>query len=305
MVKLLEGKCAVVTGGGRGQGREIALAMARQGVKLIVNDLGGAIDGTGSDRSPADDVVAEIKKEGGTAIANYDTVADFTAAENIITTCVENYSRIDILVNCAGIGGRRPEKFWETRKEDWDTVITTNLNGTFNTCRHALARMVKQGTGRIMNFSSPAWLGIGANAYTASKGAVVSLSKGIAHQMAFEGYGITCNSIIPIADTRMSPRRGGEIWERSYKAGLITRQIYEESSDPPGPEHIPAIVLYLATDEAAIINGQVIGASRGRVALYSWPTEVKGLYKEGVWTMEELIKFMPTTLIQGLQTARG
>ncbi|MEE8414433.1 MAG: SDR family NAD(P)-dependent oxidoreductase [Dehalococcoidales bacterium] len=305
MVKLLDGKCAVVTGGGRGQGREIALAMARQGVKLIVNDFGGAVDGSGSDRAPADDVVAEIKKEGGTAIANHDTVADFTAAENIITACVENYGRIDILVNCAGIGGRRPGKFWETSKEDWDTVIATNLNGTFYTCRHALAHMVKQGTGRIINFSSPAWLGMGASAYTASKGAVVSLSTGIAHLMTFEGYGITCNSIIPIADTRMSPRRGGEIWERFYKAGLITRQIYEESSDPPGPEHIPAVVLYLATDEAAKVNGQVIGASRGRVALYSWPTEVKGLYKEGVWTLEELMKSMPATLLQGLQTARG
>lgn len=305
MGKLLDGKCAVITGGGRGQGREIALAMARQGAKVIVNDLGGAVDGTSSDHAPADDVVAEIKKEGGRAIANHDSVADFSAAENIIAACIENYGRIDILVNCAGIGGRRPEKFWETSKEDWDTVIAVNLNGTFNTCRHALAQMVKQGTGRIINFSSPAWLGMGASAYTASKGAVVSLSTGIAHLMTFEGYGITCNSIIPIADTRMSPRRGGEIWERFYQAGLITRQIYEESSDPPGPEHIPAVVLYLATDEAANINGQVIGASRGRVALYSWPTEIKGLYKDGIWTPEELMELIPTTLIQGLQTKRG
>ncbi|MEE8413565.1 MAG: SDR family NAD(P)-dependent oxidoreductase, partial [Dehalococcoidales bacterium] len=120
MVKLLEGKCAVVTGGGRGQGREIALAMARQGIKLIVNDLGGAVDGTGSDSAPAEEVVTEIKKEGGTAIANHDSVADFTGAANMIAACVENYGRIDILVNCAGIGGRRPEKFWETSKEDWD-----------------------------------------------------------------------------------------------------------------------------------------------------------------------------------------
>ena len=305
MAKLLEGKCAVVTGGGRGQGREIALALARHGVKVVVNDLGGSIDGTGSDRAPADEVVSEIKKEGGDATANYDSVADFSSAENIINSCVENYGRIDILVNCAGIGGTRPGNFWETKYEDWDRVIVTNLNGTFNTCRHALGHMVKQGGGRIMNFSSPAWLGMGASAYTASKGAVVSLSKGIAHQMIFDDYKITCNAIIPIADTRMSPRRGGEIWERFYKAGLITRQIFEESADPPGPEHIPAVILYLAMDEAANINGQVIGASRGRVALYSWPTEIKGLYKEGVWTVEELIKLMPGTLIQELQSARG
>ncbi len=295
MAKVLEDKCAVITGGGRGQGREIALAMAHQGVNIVVNDLGGEVDGTGSDRTPADEVVAQIKKSGGTAVASYDTVADFAAAENIINTCLENFGRIDILVNCAGIGGRRGGQFWETSKEDWDTVIAVNLNGTFNTCRHALAFMVKQRTGRIINFS----------AYTASKGAIVSLTIGIAQQMMLEGYGITCNAIVPIADTRMSPRRGRAMYERLYQAGLMTRQLYEESCDPPGPEHILPIVLYLATDEAANINGQIFGASRGRVALYSWPTESKGLYKEGVWTLDELVKRIPTTLAQGLQMARG
>ena len=279
--------------------------MARRGIKVVVNDLGGEVDGTGSNRTPADEVVDSIKKEGGKAVANYDDVADFAAAENIIDACVSNFGRIDILVNCAGIGGRRAEHFWETSKEDWDRVIAVNLNGTFNTCRHALARMVGQGTGRIMNFASPAWLGMMASAYTASKGAVVSLTLGIAQVLEFEGYAITCNAIIPIADTRMTPRRGGDMWLKWYQAGLITRQVYEESTDPPGPEHVPAVVLYLATDEAASITGQVIGASRGRVALYSWPTEIRGLYKDGVWTLEELVERMPSSLVQGLQRARG
>jgi NAD(P)-dependent dehydrogenase (short-subunit alcohol dehydrogenase family) len=305
MANLLAGKCAVITGGGRGQGREIALEMAKRGVEVVVNDLGGATDGTGADRAPADEVVADIKKAGGAAVANYDSVADFTQAENIINTCVKSFGKIDILVNCAGIGGKRAASFWETNKEDWDTVIAVNLNGTFNTCRHALAFMVKQKTGRIINFSSPAWLGNGASAYTASKGAVVSLTMGIAQILALEGYEITCNALVPIAETRMSPRRGRANWERLYQAGLINRQIYEESSDPPGSEHIAALVLYLATDEAANINGQILGASRGRVALYSWPTEVKGLYKEGVWTLEELVQRIPTTLAQELKKARG
>ncbi|OGO39804.1 MAG: hypothetical protein A2147_00015, partial [Chloroflexi bacterium RBG_16_57_8] len=272
MIGSLGGKCAVITGAGRGQGREIALAMARQGVKIVANDLGGAADGTGSDRGPADEVVAEIVKAGSAAIADYHSVADFGGAEEIIDLCVRTFGRIDILVNCAGIGGRRPQHFWETGKEDWDAVIAVNLSGTFNTCRHALSHMVKRKTGRIINFSSPAWLGNGASAYTASKGAVVSLTMGIAQQMALEGYDITCNAIVPIADTRMSPKRGRETWERLFRAGLITRQICEESSNPPTPEHIPGIVLYLAADESANVNGQVLGASRGRVALYSWPT---------------------------------
>ncbi len=305
MAGLLEEKCAVITGGGRGQGREIALAMAECGAKVVVNDLGGETDGSGSDRTPSDEVAAEIIKKGGKAISDYNDVSDFDAAADIISTCIKEFGRIDILVNCAGIGGKKAGHFWETAKEDWDKVIAVNLNGTFNTCRHALAYMVKQNSGRIINFSSPAWLGMAASAYAASKGAVVSLTVGIAQQMALEGYGITCNAIIPVAETRMSPRRGGDIWKRLYDAGLITKQICDESSDPPGPEHVVAAVLYLATDESSNINGQVIGASRGRVALYSWPTEINGLYKDGVWTPEELIKLFPATLARNLQKRRG
>ena len=301
----LNGKNALITGAGRGQGREIALAMAREGARIIVNDLGGAADGTGADRSPADDVVSEIVKMGGTAFSNYGSVADFDAAASMVSDCVTKLGSIDILVNCAGIGGKRAPHFWETAKQDWDTVIGVNLSGTFNTCRHALGFMVKQNAGRIINFSSPSWLGNGAGAYTASKGGVVSLTMGIAQTMAVEGYHITCNALVPIADTRMTPKRGRDSWQRLYNAGLITKQIFEESCDPPGPEHIPAIVLYLATDEAANINGQVLGASRGRVALYSWPTEVKGLYKDGVWTLEELTRLVPGSLDRDIKKAAG
>jgi NAD(P)-dependent dehydrogenase (short-subunit alcohol dehydrogenase family) len=303
MLVSLEEKCAVVTGAGRGQGREIALTMARRGVKVVVNDLGGEKDGTGADHSPADGVVAEIVKAGGTAVADYHSVADFAGAQAMVDLCVSSFGQIDILVNCAGIGGRMRGPFWETTKEDWDTVMNVNLNGTFNTCRHALGHMVKQKKGRIINFSSPAWLGHGPGAYTASKGAIVSLTTGLAMYTAMDGYDITCNTIVPIAETRMSPRGPG--WERLYRAGLVTKQIWLESSDPGGPEHIPGIVLYLASAEAANINGQIFGASRGRVALYSWPTEIKGLYKDGVWTPEELAKMVPATLAQDMKTARG
>ncbi len=305
MADLLRDKCAVVTGGGRGQGREIALAMAREGVKVVVNDLGGGVEGIGSDQAPADEVTAEINRAGGTAVANYDNVADFNAAKNIIDDCVNNFGRIDILVNCAGILGRIRTPFYEIDKEDWDRVMAVNLHGTFHTCRHALRFMMTQKTGRIINFSSPAWLGMRATAYAASKGAVVSMTVGIAQQMILEGYEITCNAIVPIAETRMSPRAGGEFFKRLYQEGLINQQLCEESCDPPGPEHIPPVVLYLATDEAVNINGQVIGASRGRVALYSYPSEIKGLYKDGLWTLEELVDRVPATFAQGLQRMKG
>jgi NAD(P)-dependent dehydrogenase (short-subunit alcohol dehydrogenase family) len=187
MDSLLAGKCAVVTGAGRGQGREIALAMAIQGVKVVVNDLGVAMDGSGFDRSPADQVAAEINQVGGTAIADYSNVADFDAADRIISTCVTNFGKIDILVNCAAITGKPVANFWEVDKANWDEVIAVNLNGTFNMCRHALARMTKQKTGRIINFSSPSWLGNMAGAYTASKGAIVSFSVGLAQELELGG----------------------------------------------------------------------------------------------------------------------
>ncbi len=305
MSGLLQGKRAVITGAGRGQGREIALAMAQEGVRVVVNDLGGATDGTGADHGPADDVAAEIKKTGGTAVPSYDSVADFDGAERIVTTCVDAFGGIDILVNCAGIGAPSKVPFWETDKETWDRLIAVNLTGTFNTCRHAAGHMVKQGHGRIINFSSPAWLGMVAGGYSASKGGVVSLTTALSQMFEMDGHAVTCNTIIPIADTRMSPRRGAAYHTRQYEAGLLGRQLYEESVDPPGAEHIPAVVLYLASDEAADVNGQVIGASRGRVALYSRPKEAKGLYKDGVWTLDELVRRFPSSLGQDLPKTVG
>ena len=307
MAKLLEGKCAVVTGGGRGMGRETCLLFAQHGAKVVVNDLGGGIQGGGADRAPADEVVAEIKKNGGEAAANYNDVSDFSAAGDIINTCIHNFGKIDILVNVAGIGDKREGEFWEMSRETWDQVIGVNLNGTFNTIRHALPHMVKQQWGRIINFSSPSWLGCGgASAYTAAKAGVSGLTMGLATTLGLKGFkNITCNSIVPIADTRMSPRRGVERWQALFKAGQITRQIVTESCDPPGPEHTPPMIVYLATEDAANITGQMIGTSRGRVALYSWPTEIKGLYKEGLWTPEELVKLVPRTLAQDLKTAKG
>jgi NAD(P)-dependent dehydrogenase (short-subunit alcohol dehydrogenase family) len=193
----------------------------------------------------------------------------------------------------------------ETAKEDWDKVINVNLTGTFNTCRHATGHMVKQKKGRIINFASPAWLGMIATAYGASKGGVVTLTTALSLLFTTQSLDITCNSIIPIADTRMSPKRGAAGHTRQYEAGLLTEQIFRESVDPPAPEHIPAAVLYLATDEASYITGQVIGASRGRVAVYSRPTELKGLYKDGVWTLEELVRHFPSSLGQDLPRKLG
>jgi NAD(P)-dependent dehydrogenase (short-subunit alcohol dehydrogenase family) len=305
MVKLLEGKCAVVAGGGRGLGREVALALAHHGANVIVNDLGTELNGTNPNPGPADEVAAEIRKTGGAAVANFSSVSDFAGAQNIINTCIREFGKIDILVNCATIA--RGGQIWETSEQDSDAVLAVTLKGTINTCQHALVAMRKQGTGRIINFASPSWLGVtGADAYTAAKGGVVSLTRGIASRMKLEGHKITCNAIAPIGGTRLnqmrldSPEIWREMWDKYYQAGIIDQQLYEDTIEPADPKEIPPIVCYLATDQAESINGRVFGATKGRIALYSEPQEIRGIYKDGIWTLEELIKLIPRTLSRGI-----
>jgi NAD(P)-dependent dehydrogenase (short-subunit alcohol dehydrogenase family) len=297
-MKILEGKCAVIAGGGRGIGREIALAMAHHGAKVVVNDFGTELNGSNPSPATADEVVDAIRKAGGTAVPCFASVADFTAAKGIIEICIQNFGRIDILVNCATIA--RGGQIWETSEEDSDAVMGVTLKGTLNTCTHALKAMMKQTTGRIINFTSPSWLGVtGADTYTAAKGAVVSLTRGIASRMKLEGYKITCNAIAPVARTRLNTSVP-QMWVPLLKAGIMNQQLFEDSANPPPPEEIAPIVCYLATDQAENVSGKVFGASRGRIALYSEPKEIKGIYKDGVWTLEELMTLFPKSLGQDI-----
>jgi NAD(P)-dependent dehydrogenase (short-subunit alcohol dehydrogenase family) len=297
----LEGKNVVVTGAGRGIGRAIALALASEGAKVVVNDPGVSRAGAGSDVAPADEVVAEIKRGGGTAIANYDSVADFTAAERIVKSCVDRFGRIDILVNCAGI--LRDRMVFNISEEEWDMVLNIHLKGTFNMCRHASRLMREQRGGRIINTTSDAWRGsTGQSNYCAAKGGIVSFTRAIARDLG--RYGVTCNCIAPLAATRMTmDEELKAMAKKSVEAGAITEDKYKEFLDMPGPEFVAPAVVYLATEEAANINGQVIGCGGGRVALYSEPVEIKGIYrdykKEGPWTVDELIRLVPGTLLAG------
>lgn len=296
-----EGKNAVVTGAGRGIGMTIALALASEGAKVVVNDPGVSRAGTGSDMAPADEVVAEIKKGGGTAIANYDSVTDFTAAERIVKSCVDSFGRIDILVNCAGI--LRDRMVFNISEEEWDMVLNIHLKGTFNMCRHASRLMREQKSGRIINTTSDAWRGsMGQCNYCAAKGGIVSFTRAIARDLG--RYGVTCNCIAPLAATRMTmDEELKAVAKKAAEAGAMTEDQYKEFLDMPGPEFVAPAVVYLATEEAANINGQVIGCGGGRVALFSDPVEIKGIYrdykKEGPWTVDELIRLVPGTLLVG------
>jgi len=296
MAKHLEGKSAVVTGAGRGIGRAVSLELAKHGAKVVVCDLGGSKSGEGADAGPAQHVVEEIKKAGGTAIANGENVTDFAAAERIIKACVDNFGKIDILVNCAGI--LRDRMTFNMTEQEWDAVIAVHLKGMFNMCRHASKLMREQKWGRIVSTTSDAWRGApGQGNYSAAKGGIVSLTYTLAGELG--KYNCTVNAIAPIAATRMT--MDDEVkarFTRAYESGMMNKEQYEEVMNMPGPEYVSPIVAYLCSEEGKILNGKVIGVQGGRVAVYSRPYEIAGLYrdakKQGPWTVDELARLAPT-----------
>ena len=294
----LDGKNAVVTGAGRGIGREIALALAAEGARVIVNDVGVERDGKGSSTTPADEVVQLIKDGGGEAIANYESVADHAAAERIIRACVEKFGRIDILCNLAGIA--REHMVFNLTEEEWDSVIAVHLKGTFNCTKFACIQMREQKGGRIINTTSEAWRGtVGQANYGAAKGGIVSFTRSVAREMA--KYGVTCNAICPGAATRMTLSEEVKAgFQKRYEAGLITKERLDLVLNMPGPEFVPPIVVYLATDEASYISGKVFGCGGGLITLYSEPEPTKSIdkdyTKEGPWKLDELMELIPKKL---------
>ncbi|MBW1887517.1 MAG: SDR family NAD(P)-dependent oxidoreductase, partial [Deltaproteobacteria bacterium] len=288
----LKGKNAIVTGAGRGVFREIAFAVAAEGARVLVVDPGVTRGGDGPDIAPAEEVVQEIKNKGGEATACFESVAEFDTAEKIIKTCVDTYGRLDILINGAGI--LRERMIFNMSEDDWDAVLTVHLKGTFNMCRHASALMRAQKYGRIVNCTSDAyrWGSVGQSNYSAEKGGIVSFTRSIARELG--RYDITCNVIAPLAATRMTLDQGViSGMKKRFQKGLISEEQYEEMINMPGPEFVAPMVVYLATDEAANINGQVFGAGGGRIARYSWPEDIAGIYKDhekdGPWQLEDII----------------
>jgi NAD(P)-dependent dehydrogenase (short-subunit alcohol dehydrogenase family) len=218
-----DGRVAVVTGAGGGLGREYALLLAKRGCKVVVNDVGGAVDGTGSDATPAMKVVNEIKEMGGEAVPNYDSVADWEGAQNIIKTAIDNFGRIDILINNAGI--LRDKSFLKMELEDYHKVLEVHLNGTFYCCKAAWPYMREQNYGRIVSASSAA--GVYGNFGQANYGAAKMGIVGLMHVLKQEGakYNIMCNVIVPIAGTRMTatvmPPNLVEILKPEYVAPMV------------------------------------------------------------------------------------
>ena len=282
----LKGKVAIVTGAGRGIGRGEVLALASEGAKIVVNDLGGARDGTGASTSPADEVVAEIKKLGGEAVANHDSVTTMQGGENIVKTAIDSFGKVDILVNNAGI--LRDRMLFNISEEDWDLVLKVHLYGHFHTIRAVSPFFRQQRYGRIINTSSIAGLyatTYGQANYGAAKEGIVGLTRKVARDMG--RYGVTCNCIRPNAGTRLTL---SDEMRKTWPKSAI------EMLEQMKPEDIAPLVVWLASDEAANVNGRVFYVETGRVGLYSEPVLEKQLAKVSGWTIDELFMFMPVTM---------
>jgi NAD(P)-dependent dehydrogenase (short-subunit alcohol dehydrogenase family) len=289
----LKGKVAVVTGAGGGIGRGESMALAFEGAKVVVNDLGGTASGTGHSTSPADKVVDEIKKAGGEAVANYDSVTTAAGGESIIKTAIDKFGRLDILVNNAGI--LRDKMVFNMTEDDWDLVMKVHLYGHFFTTRVACAIFREQKSGRIINTSSVAGLGLtfGQANYGAAKEGIVGFTRQVSRDMG--RYGVTCNAIRPNAGTRMT--LSDELKAAWKRAGRESAIAYMEKMDP---NDIAPLVVWLASDMAANVNGRTFFVETGKVAIYSELVEEKAILKMGGWTIDELFDYMPTTLAAGL-----
>jgi NAD(P)-dependent dehydrogenase (short-subunit alcohol dehydrogenase family) len=265
MPRLLEGKVAIVTGAGRGIGREEALLMAQHGAKVVVNDLGAHFDGTGASTSPAQEVVNEIKKAGGEAVANGDSVSDFKAAKRIIECATDTFGRLNIVVNNAGI--LRDRMIFNMNEDDWDAVIAVHLKGTFNMSRHACEywrEEHKKGNvlnGRIINTSSDSGLlgNVGQTNYGAAKAAVALLAITMDREMG--KYGVTCNAIAPVARTRLT------VEATPSTAALMGGEVKEGEFDVFSPRNVAPLVAWLASDDAKDVHGEVFRVGGGTVWL--------------------------------------
>jgi NAD(P)-dependent dehydrogenase (short-subunit alcohol dehydrogenase family) len=258
MSRLCEGRIAIVTGAGRGIGREHALSLAAHGAKVVVNDLGGAVDGSGSDLSPAEQVVAEIEAMGGEAVANADNVADWEGAQRLVNTAVDAFGDLHALINNAGI--LRDRVLANMTEEEWDAVINVHLKGTFAPSRWAVAywrERAKSGepvSGRIINTTSVSGIygNPGQTNYGAAKAGIAAFTTIAALEVA--RYGVTVNAVAPVALTRMTE-------------GLGPAPETDEEREMRSPRWIAPIATWLASEESAGVTGRVFEASGQMLAV--------------------------------------
>ena len=282
---MLKGKAAVITGAARGIGREIAMLMASLGARVVVNDYGGSEMGGGEAAAPADEVVSEIKKAGGEAVANYDSVASMAGGQSIIKTCVSAFGRVDIVVNNAGI--LRDRMIFNMSEEEWDAVINTHLKGTFAVTRAAAPIMREQKWGRVINMTSTSGLigNVGQANYAAAKLGILGLTKVTALDMA--RYNVTANCISPFAWTRMIGTIPTETETQKARVEKIKRM---------SPAHIAPMAAFLASDAAKDVTGQIFGVRGKEIMLFGHERPIMRVHHADGWTPDRIADMFPGTL---------
>jgi NAD(P)-dependent dehydrogenase (short-subunit alcohol dehydrogenase family) len=291
----LKGRVAIVTGAGRGIGRAEALALAEEGAAVVVNDFGGSAAGEGGEQSPADEVVETIKKNGGQAVANYGSVSDFKVGDELVKQALDNFGRLDIVVNNAGI--LRDRMIFNMSEEEWDMVIAVHLKGHFNVCRHASVVFRQQRSGVIVNTASEAGLGLtpGQPNYAAAKEGIVGLTRSLARDLG--RYNVRANAIRPQAGTRLTQTMVDAARERGNEQ---MARMYEQFMEQNPPEAIAPLVAWLCTDEASNVNGRTFLVSGRRIGLYSEPEIIADIQTDHVLSIDEVSKLVPEKITGNL-----
>ena len=275
----LDGRVAIVTGAGRGIGRSSALLLAQEGASVVVNDLGAAVDGSGADAGPAQQVVNDITEAGGKAVANGADISDHAAAEELIKSAIAEFGRLDVLVNVAGI--LRDRMIFNMTEQEWDDVIRVHLKGTFNTSKFAAAhwRSLREedAQNRIINFTSVSGLhgAPGQPNYAAAKMGIVGLTWSCANSLG--KYGVTCNAVSPGAATRMTD---------SVPSGRVRGG--RPDRDEWSPDNVATVVAYLASERSGWLTGRIVHSSGYEVSLYNNPSAVVRLIGHEPWQLGDL-----------------
>ncbi len=281
MSEMLKNKVVVITGAGRGIGRDMALLMAAEGAKVVVNDLGGAIDGTGADLTPAQEVVSEIRKNGGEAVANGDSVAEWESAQRIVATALDNFGRIDCVVNNAGI--LRDRIFHKMTPEDFDAVMKVHLYGAFYISQAAAPHFRKQESGSYIHFTSTSGLigNTGQANYAAAKLGIAALSKSIAMDMAM--YNVRSNCIAPFAWSRLIGSIPTDTPEQRARVEKIKGMT---------PAKIAPVAAFLASDAAKEVTGQILAVRGNEIFLMSQSRPIRQIHLSTGWTPQTVAEIM-------------